>query len=79
MFLTHEIHSAPSQESCGAVNLFVLSDVLGLFRSLIVCASQLSHDAIFKQHGLGNAELGRGDRGLWALWMLIWTLLRPPG
>lgn len=66
MFLTHESHSIPSQEYFGwggGINLFVLSDVLGLFWSLIVCALQLSHDAIFKQQRLGNAELGWGHRG----------------
>lgn len=68
MFLTHEIHSMPSQEDWGAINLFVLADVIGLFRSSIVCASQLSHDAIFKQHRLRNAELGRGKRGPGCPW-----------
>lgn len=52
-----------ASRSTGGINLFILSDVLGLFWSSIVCASQLSHDAIFKQHPLGNAELGRVDWG----------------
>lgn len=47
----------------GAINLSVLSDVLGLFRWSIVCASQLSHDAIFKQHRLRKAELSPGELG----------------